>query len=133
MLLSLLEDMISRQFLLSVAGRSADAITVASSRVEALRDCAEPRVSSGAPLSVNVELIWRICASSAIWRPAVSLACVPMTCEVDSLQSEEPLINGWIWLVCPPVGGDVLSSFDLTRVCSSYAALRVEVFRLTVG
>ena len=35
-LLSSLEDMISRQFLLSVAGRSTDAITVASSRVEAL-------------------------------------------------------------------------------------------------
>ena len=79
-------------------------------------------MSSGAPLSVNVELIWRICAGSAIWRPAVSLACVPMTCEVDSLQSEEPLINGWLWLVCPPVGGGVLSSFDSTRVCNSYCS-----------
>ena len=55
-------------------------------------------MSSGAPLSVNVELIWRICAGSAIWRPAVSLTCVPMTCEVDSLQSEEPLINKWLAL-----------------------------------
>ena len=77
-------------------------------------------MSSGAPLSVNVELIWRICAGSAIWRPAVSLACVSMTCEVDSLQSEEPLINGWLWLVCPPVLTEAVSCHRSTRlVCAT--------------
>ena len=91
-------------------------------------------MSCGAPLSVDVELdledLRGLCHMASCGVIAVS---VQMTCDVDSHQGEGPLINGWFWLACPPVGGDVLSSFDSTRVCNSYTALHVVVFRLTVG